>query len=100
MTNDIAMKIYKQGDEILVAACDCELLGKTFRDGKVQIEVSAEFYDDTRVGKDLFLQNLQLSTISNLVGDKTIKFAIEAGFVDKGCIIWIDGVPHAQTCTM
>ena len=100
MTNDIAMKIYKQGDEILVAACDCELLGKTFKDGKLRIEVAADFYDDTRVDKDLFLQTLQLSTISNLVGDKTIKLAVEAGLVDKECIIWIDGVPHAQTCTM
>lgn len=100
MNSDIAMKIYKQDGEILLAACDSDILGKTFREGKLRIEVSPEFYDDSRVSKQLFLQNLQLCTISNLVGEKVVNYAIEAGFVDERCIIWISGVPHAQICTM
>jgi hypothetical protein len=100
MDQEIAMKVYKRANEILLAACDSDLLGKTFKEGKLQIEVSPEFYDDARVNKQLFLQNLQLSTISNLVGETTINYAVEAGLVDKSSIIWIDGVPHAQICSM
>ncbi|UCH90222.1 MAG: DUF424 family protein [Thermoplasmata archaeon] len=100
MVPKIAMKIYKHANEVLLAACDEDLLGKTFRDGKLNLEVSRDFYDDTRVDKVLFLRSLQLSTISNLVGETTINTAIDAGFVDKECIIWIDGIPHAQVCTM
>jgi hypothetical protein len=96
----IAMKIHKSKSEILVAACDADLLGKTFREGKLKIEVSPEFYDDTRVDKQIFIQNMGICTISNLVGQKTIDMAIEAGFIDDQCIIWIDGIPHAQFCTL
>jgi hypothetical protein len=100
MDSEIAMKIYRQDGEILLAACDSDIVGQTFREGKLRIEVSPDFYDDARVNKQLFLQNLQLCTISNLVGEKVVNYAIEAGFVDKNCIIWIDGIPHAQICTM
>jgi hypothetical protein len=96
----IAMKIFRHSGEIMLAACDEVLLGKKFKDGKLQIEVSPDFYDDTRVDKDLFLRSLHMATISNLVGKVTVNHAIEAGFIDSDCIIWIDGIPHAQFCTM
>jgi len=95
----IAMKIHKSQNEILVAACDADLLGKTFRDGKLKIEVEPDFYDDTRVDREIFIKNMHMCTISNLVGKNTVDYAIEAGFIDEGCVIWIDGIPHAQFCT-
>ena len=30
----ISMRIYKQGDEILISACDEKLIGKIFEEGK------------------------------------------------------------------
>ncbi|MCK4902596.1 MAG: DUF424 family protein, partial [Thermoplasmatales archaeon] len=40
------------------------------------------------------------ATIANLVGEKTIKCAIELGLVDPDCIIKIKGIPHAQMVRM
>ena len=37
----ISIKIYKQGKDLLVGACDEKLLGKKFEDGKFQLEVNA-----------------------------------------------------------
>ena len=41
----ISMKTYKQGDNLIVGACDENLIGKKFKEGKFQIDVAKNFYD-------------------------------------------------------
>lgn len=96
----ISLKIYKQGKDLLVGACDENLIGKKFEDGKFQIDVKKEFYDGERVTPDIFKQFLAEATIANLVGEATIKVAIEMGLIDPDCIIRIKGIPHAQMVRM
>lgn len=96
----ISIKIYKRGEEILVAACDEYLIGKTFEEGKYHLEVSEKFYDGERVNTDVFKKFLAEATIANLVGKETIKCAIEVGLIDPDCIIRVKGVPHAQMVKM
>jgi hypothetical protein len=95
----IRMKVYRQGKETLVAAADEDLLGKTFREGKLKIEIGA-FYQGDLVTDEMFVSHLQLMTIGNFVGKETIDVAIRAGFVSEDGILWIDGVPHAQFVLM
>ena len=97
---EIALKVYNTQNEVMVAACDSELLGKTFEEGDFQIQVSPEFYEDVKVNKDTFLSHLGEATIINLVGKTVIDYAVEAGIVDKDGIIKISGVPHAQIFRM
>jgi hypothetical protein len=96
----ISIKIYKKGNDLLIGACDETLLGKTFEEGKFHLEVKKEFYDGKRVTKEAFKKILDSATIANLVGDATIKVAIELGLVDPGCVIKIKGIPHAQMVRM
>ena len=96
----ISIKIYKQGDELLIGACDAELIGKKFTDGKFQIDVSKEFYDGKRVDPETLKKFLRDATIANLVGKKTVKCAIDIGLIDPECIIKIKGIPHAQMVKM
>ena len=91
----ISMKVYRRGKETLVAACDAHLLGKEFREGGLKLEVSS-FYDGIEVDKAEFVRHLKQATIGNFVGDIVIEIAIKEGFVDKKCVIRIDGIPHAQ----
>lgn len=93
------MKVYHHGKEILVAAADEDLLGKTFREGKFKIEVGA-FYDGDVVTPERLAAHLRLATIGNFVGKETIEAAKAAGFVGDDGILWIDGVPHAQFVMM
>ena len=96
----ISIKIYKQGNDLLIGACDEKLIGKKFTDGKFQIDVSKEFYDGERINTEVLKKYLKDATIANLVGEETIKCAIELGLIDSDCVIKIKGIPHAQMVRM
>ena len=96
----ISIKIYKQGNDLLIGACDENLIGKKFEEGKFQIDVKKEFYDGERVTPDILKKFLEEATIANLVGEATIKVAIKMGLIDPDCIIRIKGIPHAQMVRM
>jgi hypothetical protein len=96
----ICIKIYKRGKDLLVGACDEKLLGKKFEEGKFQIEVKKEFYGGKRVTSKVLKTYLEGATIANLVGQETIRCAIEAGIIDSSCVIKIKGIPHAQMVRM
>ena len=95
----IRMKVYHRGPETLVAACDEELLGKTFRERGLRIEVSS-FYAGDHVTEDQLLAHLRLATIGNFVGRETVDAVMRGGFVAQESVLWIDGVPHAQFVVM
>lgn len=92
----VRMKVYRRGPDVLVAACDSKLLGKTFKEGILRLHVSPAFYDGTEVSPEELVANLQMATIGNFVGEETIRIAQEAGFVDGTAVLRIQGVPHAQ----
>jgi len=92
----ISIKLYRQGNDLLIGACDEHLIGKKFEDGKLQLDVSREFYDGERITEEILKKYLEDSTIANLVGEKTVNCAIKLGLIDPECIIRIKGVPHAQ----
>ncbi len=92
----IKLKVYEQGKDILVAACDADLLGRTFREGELRLHVKRRFYDGISVTREQFVAHLRLATIGNFVGEETVTVALEEGFVAESGILRIDGVPHAQ----
>lgn len=94
--NSIAIKTYNQNGEIVVAACDECLLGKTFEEGELQLQVHTSFYDGFRVDEKDLVQHLGNSTIANLVGETVVTCALKAGLIAADSIIHIQGVPHAQ----
>lgn len=96
----ISIKKYKQGNDLLIGACDEELIGKKFEDGKLQIDVNKSFYDGQRISSDVLKKFLEEATIANLVGEKTVNCAIDIGLVDPDCVLKIKGIPHAQMVRM
>jgi hypothetical protein len=96
----ISIKIYKQGNDILIGACDKELIGKKFVDGKLQINVTREFYGGRIISIDALIRYLKEATIANLVGKNAVDCAIKIGLVDPKCVLKIKGIPHAQMVRM
>jgi hypothetical protein len=96
----ISVKMYRKGSETLVAACDLDIMGRTFRSKGMKIEVSEGFYKGESADEDLLVNRLEMATIANLVGKRTVEIAVRRGFVDPGCVIEIGGVPHAQMARM
>ena len=96
----ISIHVYKQGNDLLIGACDEELLGKKFSEGKFRLDVSKKFYGGSRITVEALKKYLQDATIANLVGEQAVKCAISLGLVDSSCILRIKGIPHAQMVRM
>lgn len=96
----ISIKVYNQGGDVLIGACDEELLGKKFSEGKFHLDVCHRFYDGRRITMETLKEYLEIATIANLVGEKAVQCAIKMGLIDPDCIIRIQGIPHAQMVRM
>jgi len=90
------LKIYENGKNFLVAACDSEVLGKTLKHGMASVEIDRNFYEGKKVSEPELQEALWRATTANLFGEKTVQCAIKCELVDQGSVIMIDGVPHAQ----
>jgi len=80
----------------MVACCDEDIIGKTFRQGKLKLSPDSRFYGNSvsRISDALVI--LEKADILNLVGERIIQAAIERGLVHPDAVIRIDGVPHVQ----
>jgi len=96
----ISIKIYKQGNDIIIGACDEKLIGRKFVEGKFQIDVTREFYGGERISTEVLKKYLENATIANLVGEQTVQCAIKMGLVNPDCVLKIKGIPHAQMVRM
>ncbi len=81
--------------ENLVVICDKELLGKKFKDGKLQIEVKESFYRGSEASVEKCIEALRCATVANLLGS-IVECAVEAGLIDRCNVLKIKGVQHAQ----
>ncbi len=83
----------------VVAICDKEILGKKFEEEKFQLDIKESFYKGKEVSKEKALEILQNmakeDATFNIVGEKSIKTAIEAGIISEESIGKIDNLPFA-----
>lgn len=91
-----AVRNFHQGVQVLLAACDSDLLGTKHEEGKLRLDVAPSFYDGVRVEEEELRSYLGACTVANLVGPKTVAVAISLGVVDEQHVMHIGGVPHAQ----
>ncbi|MEM2331650.1 MAG: DUF424 family protein [Nitrososphaerota archaeon] len=83
--------------EVVVAACDEELLGKNLKivEG-LSVEVSRTFYGGVLVGEDELQSYLKQGTIINLLGEYVIEYALSHGLIIEKAVTKVGGVPHVQ----
>jgi hypothetical protein len=93
---EVYMNLRKIGNNVLLAICDCEMLGKTLREGKIVFAIKEEFYKGAKVSVEEAVDMIENCTIVNMVGKKVVKKAVERGYVHPEAILNIEGVPHAQ----
>jgi hypothetical protein len=93
---EIYVKTYKSQGVTMVAACDAELIDKKLKADTIEFYVSKEFYAGILGNKDMLKKHLEVATIANLIGQKTVRCGIEMGLINEKCVIEIAGIPHAQ----
>jgi hypothetical protein len=81
---------------LLVTACDPDVIGETFEDGDVSLEVTEEFYGGEHVEAETVVDSLSRASVANLVGTEVVELAIEEGFVDEDRVLEIGPTLHAQ----
>ncbi len=92
----IYTKIHSNRDEIILAACDEDVLGKTFKGNGMRITVSEGFYNGELIPDEIFVERMKTATVMNLVGERTVSLAIEEGYVNKDNVLMIGETKHAQ----
>lgn len=83
----------------LVAVCDADVLGESFGDGSVSLEVTEEFYggDDAEVGgADAVVDGLYDADTANLVGEGCVGVAVATGIIDAERVLEVGETLHAQ----
>ena len=93
---EVYLNVRKVGENVLLAVCDCDLLGKTLREGKIVFHIKDEFYKGKKTTVDEAVGLISNCTIVNLVGKECVEVAIKEGYVHPEAVLNIEGVPHAQ----
>jgi hypothetical protein len=84
------MKIIEQRNEILVAACDKEVVDLELFSNDVKIKVSQKFYGNELVTEQELLNEIQRCTSANVIGVKIIKLLVENRLIHKDAVLWFE----------
>lgn len=102
MDHGIVMRVHRVHAEIVVAACDAELLGRDLPVGSAgrTVKISSQFYGERRVSPEEFLLAARRATIVNLLGSRVLAVAEKDGMIAPGGAGSLGGVPHAEIFTV
>lgn len=80
----------------IVAACDLHILGNSYAEDGVNLEVAEDFYGGEELGLEAIVEHLQEFLTANLVGNELVEALVEEGVVNPPEVDEVDGVKHVQ----
>jgi len=92
----VTVKIHKREGRVIAAVCDTELLGKKFEEGKLQLDLTGDFYKGEEKDSSEAGDLIRNADHVNLIGKESVKLGIQKGIIDEQNVKIVDGVPHAQ----
>lgn len=98
--SELIVKERETAEGLLVAVCDCDVLGETFEAGEVSLTVTEEFYGGDRVDEDEAVDSLARAAVANIVGRRAVALAIREGFVEETNVLDVGATRHAQLLRM
>jgi hypothetical protein len=96
----VVMRVHRARGEIVVAACDADLIGTSLRIGSREVAITSHFYGWRQVSSEELVQAIRQGTIVNLLGTRTVTIAQKAGLLTAGGTGQLGGVPHAEIFQM
>lgn len=90
----VAEKNGPQG--ILLVITDADIIGKTFTEGKITLNLTKQFYEGKEMTKEEAGELCQKSMHLHLTGKHAVALGIELEFVDANKILYVQGIPHAE----
>jgi hypothetical protein len=99
-SNDMYLKVYHVGREVLIAVCDCDLMGRKFEEGDLRVEIRSDFFGEARASARDVEQALADATMANFIGKRTVALAVDLEYVYVENVLFIEGIPCAQMVRM
>lgn len=93
-------RLYRFENDVLLAATDEELIGRSLSRGEVEVHITEQFYGDEQADQGELRDLLDRCTVANLMGERCVALAAELGFVDAENVVELEDVPHAQVAQM
>ena len=92
------VKLHKTNDnQMLLAICDSDLIGKKFEEGKKQLDLTSDFYKGEEKTEQETADLMRNSYIMNIVGEKSVQLAIKEDLISEEDTNKIDNIPYAQS---
>lgn len=79
-----------------VAVCDEKLLDQVFKEGKLKIKISNQFFKGELINIDEAIDILKQAFYFNIVGENIINKAVDSKILSQEGIRFINGVPMAM----
>ncbi|MBI5065121.1 DUF424 family protein [Candidatus Woesearchaeota archaeon] len=90
------VKIHKLNNRTLVAVCDEDLLGRAFEEKNAFLDIKRSFYEGEKRSEVEIGDLMRNADMINVVGNKSIKLALEEELITKEEIKEVQGIPHVQ----
>lgn len=94
------IKVHSHPNETILAVCDEDILGQTFRGDGLRIKVFENFYGGDVVDEEELIRAFDSFTVLNIVGNSAVELAVARGIVEPDKVLVIGGVKHAQAVTL
>jgi len=86
----------KAENGLLLVITDKEILSKTFSEGKLQLDLTKEFYKGKKMNKKEVLELIKEARHLHLTGKHSVGLGVELDLVETSKILYIENVPHAE----
>lgn len=93
MSNGYAVRKMLYKGSLMINICDKELLGRTLREGDLEVKISKDYFCERLAGDEEVIELLKGCTIANLVGEKIITKALTLKLASELSIRRIDNIP-------
>lgn len=87
-------KNISQGSQVL-AVCDKNLIGKTFKEKGLKLDVTERFYKGDLTDEKDVIKIIKNARNINIVGKNSVNIAIKEKLIKKENVIKIKNIPHA-----
>ena len=93
-------RMHKMGGDMILAACDEELLGAFLEEGGRRLEVSESFYSGTALGEEELAEWMRSASSMNLIGNTAVGVAVKEGYAVPEQAFEICGVKYLTVVMM
>jgi len=94
----ILIKIHKSYRDV-IAICDSNLIRKYFEEDEFQLDIKESFFDGKNISEEKTIELIKdmsrEDATFNIVGEKSVNCAIQAGIITQEGVKKISGVPFA-----